>query len=87
MAQTISQIRVSLRLPWWWRLYLYTLKFCDDCGVLVVAPDVAAAIIARNIQVECLITVSEVNVKTIRYFERAPIGHHVHPNDLDLDQD
>ncbi len=48
MAAVILSLRV--RLPWWWRLYLWVLIFFEY-SVGSVDPDVAAEFVRRHVRV------------------------------------
>jgi hypothetical protein len=91
MAQHI--LKLQIRLPWWWRFYLWALMF-HEYTIGGVDLEVAGNFVARHAR---LYTVdangrrkklkqrNRVDDRTRRYFERAPLGHHVCPDDLDLD--
>lgn len=48
MAQ--STMSITIKLPWWWRLYLGSLVLMHALGMLRPDPDVAAAFIVRHIK-------------------------------------
>jgi len=86
-------IRLSVSLPWWWRIYMHAVIFYEYTigGVNV---DRASEFVARHARFYAIdksglrrrIPNKTVDAKTRRYFERAPLGHHVCPDDLDLDR-
>jgi hypothetical protein len=86
MASEKITVTVSVRLPWWWMAYIGALKFFHDLGVLRVDVEAVAQFVIRHASFRCD-GAKKVDVKTRRYFERAPLGHHICPSDLDLDRD
>jgi hypothetical protein len=53
MANPVAShvVTIQLRLPWWLPAYIGALKFFQDCGMLTVDADAAAAFVARHIKV------------------------------------
>lgn len=95
MAQNRIVVTLGVSLPWWWRLYFEALKFYEYT-IGGVDPERAAEFVVRHVRFysvdgegrrTTLPTTTVIDDKTRRYFERAPLGHHVCPSDLDLDQE
>lgn len=48
MAKTYT---LCVRLPWWWRPYLWALAAFHNSGLVVVNPEAVGAFAARHIRV------------------------------------
>lgn len=51
MAQSEITVKLSIKLPWWWRLYFWALIFFSDMGILKIDTKVAADFVARHTKV------------------------------------
>lgn len=45
-----SEVRVTIRLPWWWRIYLAAAQFSALCGIRI-DPRICGEFIARHSKV------------------------------------
>jgi hypothetical protein len=45
------QVSLSLRFPWWWRLYLHAVVVADFIGVIEADYDVAVAFVMRHVKI------------------------------------
>lgn len=51
MAKETITVTIRVRLPWWWRLYVYAVKFSHDCGVIEADPEVVGNFISRHTKI------------------------------------
>lgn len=51
MAQSVMTLTFTYRLPFWWKAYVYALKFFHDLGVLEIDTEVAAEFVAKRARV------------------------------------
>lgn len=44
-------MRISAKLPWWWKAYILAAQFSASCGI-AIDPDICAAFILRHTKIQ-----------------------------------
>lgn len=52
-VKSMLTVTLSVKLPWWWKVYIAAIKFFHDFGVLHVDAEAAAACICRHTTIRC----------------------------------
>ena len=48
MAQSIITVKLGVKMPWWWRLYLDAVVVAHNIGVIGADPETAVRFVMRH---------------------------------------